>query len=292
MQNQTLQKIPPDLSEYDLDKDFPFLFINHTVESSEIKKLHIHNVLEIGICLSGVGTFIVEDKVFSYEAGDLFFINENEMHRASVPEGKTSDWIFLLVNTSLLLGNSSIPPEIMQIEGCCGSNFINRFPIGKYPKLNIVFYEIISEWKNKSFYYHDKIKSLFTSFLIEFRRIMQDFKTESKGARVTGKMLFLLPALEHIYHNYSLEINMSALAKLCGIKTRHFQRRFVEAFGKGPKEYLNDYRISMAANLLKNTDKKVLEISLICGFQTLSCFNRQFSKKMLYSPRKWRNRVA
>ena len=68
----------------------------------------------------------------------------------------------------------------------------------------------------------------------------------------------------------------------------HFRRLFSGAFGKGPKAYLNDYRISMAGNLLRSTDKKILEVALDCGFPTLSCFNRQFKKKTGIAPRKFR----
>ncbi len=54
-------------------------------------------------------------------------------------------------------------------------------------------------------------------------------------------------------------------------------------------EYLNDYRLMMAARLLLASDSSVLSISQEVGFENLSYFNRSFKKKYHITPSAYRN---
>lgn len=47
-------------------------------------------------------------------------------------------------------------------------------------------------------------------------------------------------------------------------------------------DYLNDYRLAMAAGFLASTGDTVTEIAQRCGFDNISYFNRMFKRK--YGP--------
>lgn len=53
--------------------------------------------------------------------------------------------------------------------------------------------------------------------------------------------------------------------------------------------YLNDYRLDTAANMLLATNDNVLEIANACGFDNLSYFTRSFKKKYGITPEKYRS---
>ena len=53
-------------------------------------------------------------------------------------------------------------------------------------------------------------------------------------------------------------------------------------------QYLNDYRLTMAGELLKMTEESVTQIALKCGFENLSYFNRLFRRKFGVTPGQYR----
>lgn len=52
--------------------------------------------------------------------------------------------------------------------------------------------------------------------------------------------------------------------------------------------YLNEYRLSEAAQLLRGSDKKILTVANETGFDSLSNFNRQFRQRYGVTPREYR----
>ena len=53
-------------------------------------------------------------------------------------------------------------------------------------------------------------------------------------------------------------------------------------------QYLNDYRLQIAAQLLKETEDNILEIASATGFENLSYINRSFKKKYGLTPGQYR----
>lgn len=60
----------------------------------------------------------------------------------------------------------------------------------------------------------------------------------------------------------------------------------------GFTEYLNDYRLSMAARLLAASGLSVLEIATRTGFDNLSYFNRLFKRKYRQTPGEYRKALT
>ena len=57
-------------------------------------------------------------------------------------------------------------------------------------------------------------------------------------------------------------------------------------------EYLVAFRIEQAKALLRATGDSVLEISLACGFDSPSYFNRQFKRRTGQTPSAYRRRTS
>ena len=67
-----------------------------------------------------------------------------------------------------------------------------------------------------------------------------------------------------------------------------FRRRFHQATGLSPLDYLIRVRMQMATSLLAEGAMPISEIALRVGYGTLSSFNRHFRRTMRMSPRQWR----
>ena len=53
-------------------------------------------------------------------------------------------------------------------------------------------------------------------------------------------------------------------------------RCFHNTIGTTPIQYLKSYRIKKAAELLSNTERKIVDIGMACGFQDMSYFAKAF----------------
>ena len=94
--------------------------------------------------------------------------------------------------------------------------------------------------------------------------------------------------IKHVHRNYGDAITSNELAKLAGLSVSQFERRFGDAFGTSPKQYLLRVRIEAAARLLASTGQTVSEIAYACGFHDHAHLSRSFSKMMNMAPTRYR----
>lgn len=88
--------------------------------------------------------------------------------------------------------------------------------------------------------------------------------------------------------NYSKEIRLADVANLVGMTEVAFSRFIKQRTGRNFIDSLNDLRIGHATRMLVDTTHSVAEISMVCGFNNLSNFNRIFKKKKGCTPREFR----
>ena len=91
--------------------------------------------------------------------------------------------------------------------------------------------------------------------------------------------------------HYADSITIDDMAALTYYSKSHFMKFFKTHMGTGFIEYLNDYRLTMAARLLASTGASVLEIAARTGFDNLSYFNRLFKRKYHLTPMQYRKSV-
>ena len=106
-----------------------------------------------------------------------------------------------------------------------------------------------------------------------------------------------LPVLEsvakaviYIRKEFSRKISMLDLADSCGLSLRSLQRRFNEAFGISPKEFLVKTRVIEAMKLLEETSLTAAEIANRCGFVDASSLSANFKRRSGLTPTEYRSR--
>ena len=98
--------------------------------------------------------------------------------------------------------------------------------------------------------------------------------------------------LEEVVHKYQFPERFTRpidqLYALCGRSREHVCRCFRRYLGMTPTQFINDLRLSHAHYLLRTTQRTVVEISLLCGFESLSHFNHLFRERYGDPPSKCR----
>ena len=81
-----------------------------------------------------------------------------------------------------------------------------------------------------------------------------------------------------------------AVTRASMAKAKALSSSSVHALHTTPVEFLNRYRVHLAAELLLDTAKSITEISRECGFGSNSYFSKVFQRTMHCMPKDYRRR--
>ncbi|HCS76152.1 MAG TPA: AraC family transcriptional regulator, partial [Clostridiales bacterium] len=98
----------------------------------------------------------------------------------------------------------------------------------------------------------------------------------------------IISAMRYIDAHYIEDLSIEEVASVFALSPSYFSSLFKNITSRTFTEYLNNIRISKAKELLKNTDKKVIDISYDVGFNNVYHFNRMFKQQMGISPLEYR----
>ena len=94
--------------------------------------------------------------------------------------------------------------------------------------------------------------------------------------------------MDHAIRNSHKKITLKEIANLVNMSEAGFSRFFKSRTEKNFTVFINEIRLSKAQKLLIETNKSIHEISLECGYDNLSYFNRQFKAYNNLSPKVFR----
>lgn len=98
----------------------------------------------------------------------------------------------------------------------------------------------------------------------------------------------LLHVLEYLDNHLDQEIKLADLAALVGMSQFHFSHLFKQSIGLPPYQYLLQQRVERAKQLLKQTDRTIVEIAFLCGFNSHSHLSKQFRQLTGITPTAYR----
>lgn len=97
--------------------------------------------------------------------------------------------------------------------------------------------------------------------------------------------------LHYISNEYHQPLKLPDLARAAGVSSQHLLRIFRQLDRPTPMEFLYQYRLDRAQDLLKQTGLPIAEISRQCGFENPYHFSRRFHKTIGLSPRSFRQKI-
>jgi AraC-like DNA-binding protein len=95
-----------------------------------------------------------------------------------------------------------------------------------------------------------------------------------------------------IYDDPSADWNIDQICRDMCISRAYFHRIYQEAFGVTCRSDVIESRLSYAETLLSTTDKTVMAISEMCGYESDVYFMRQFRQRRGCTPTEYRRRVS
>ena len=95
----------------------------------------------------------------------------------------------------------------------------------------------------------------------------------------------------YVHQHYSEKLVISQLASAVFLSERDCFRIFQECLHMTPMQYIQNYRLQMACQMLAETCASVTEISNACGLGSSSYFGKVFREYMNCTPGEYRQKT-
>ncbi len=95
-----------------------------------------------------------------------------------------------------------------------------------------------------------------------------------------------------IAEHYEESRPVTAMVRLSGLAERTFKRRFQQATGMSPLEYVHTLRLEEAKHLLEVSDLPIEAVAEQVGYEDAAFFSRLFRRQVTLTPAQYRRRFA
>ncbi len=128
------------------------------------------------------------------------------------------------------------------------------------------------------------------SLLYEFMSILMEAGVSAPPAGRPGSFqdLYVDTAVSYVAKNYSRKTSISELAGYVGIDRSYLYELFVKRFQMSPREFLVNFRMHKACELLLQTNLTVGAVSNSVGYEDQLAFSKIFKKAVGKSPLKYK----
>ena len=125
--------------------------------------------------------------------------------------------------------------------------------------------------------------------LIDWHDIGQQPFAVLTGSRQTDDAV-IAKCQEWVAQHYDESTPVATMESLSGLSERSFKRRFGQATGMTPIDYVHTLRVEEAKQILETTDLPVEAVALEVGYEDASFFGRLFKRKVKLTPAQYRKR--
>lgn len=265
------------------------IFINRSFEEVE-SHLHAHNFIEIAYVASGSGIHSIGGKEYAVSKGDLFVINYDIPHEFRSLPGPTESRLIVyncifkpeflelsLVNsrdfsdiTNLLIFRSFFPEESEDMADIKLLAMVNR-------EVEDIYEKMYREYKAREAGYIEILRAYVIQLLITIFRLYRK-SIQRESAIENGQRQIINKVIHHIKSNYANELKLEDLSMMAFWSRNYFCKLFKEHTGMTVLEYTQKVRIEEACRMLKETDRKVIDIANEVGYRDIKFFNHIFKR--------------
>jgi AraC-like DNA-binding protein len=236
--------------------------------------LHWHTPLEIIMPIDNSYTVCCNNVEYTLQEGEILIINSGVLHKLSAPTWGRR--YIILADLSPLYSMHEFESLISILPQAVHITPSNAAKI--FEPLQRLIYKIIEEYKSDAIYREKMIYSRLISILVLIcrNRTTENMVYENKSSIQLKYSKIILSIYDYINNHFNENITLDQVADLAGFSKYHFSRIFRQYADTSFYQYLNNRRILQATKLLMGTDMSIMEVSMQCGFSSISSFIRMF----------------
>lgn len=270
--------------------DFPYLVLDGINGQSYprtpgFQVMHWHEDLEFTYLTEGFIEVQTLVGTVPLHPGEGVFVNKNVVHRLN-RSGPCHYRTFIFPDYFLSFYPGG--PARALVERTAGNSHLPLFhftPAEPWQARVLSYLKrlFLLEQEKTDFYPYEAL-CLLTSLWLEFQKNI----TPPTGERTSVLEARMRVFLQYIREHYAEAVTLEELSASAHVSKSECLRCFRQSLETTPYKYLSEFRLSKAAQLLRDTDRPISEISAEVGFQQLSHFGKCFREKAGCSPRAYR----
>ncbi|MCR4944543.1 MAG: AraC family transcriptional regulator [Clostridium sp.] len=265
--------------------DDKYFSIAHLYNEEKPMNMHIHDCYEIYYSISGGRQFLIDNKFYDINPGDIFVINEFESHYISKLDKIIHERIVISIYPEFLKSISSKETNLALCFSDRNEQFCHKVSLDK-------------EQQNRFLYFINKITTAegFGSDMIEYATFLELMTSINKlyisnNSPIQKHTTYqyneqVEQILKYINQNITDDITIEYLANHFFLSKSYICRIFKSATGTTINKYLSARRISIAKSMLSD-GLNVNDVCEKCGFNDYSNFLKTFKKAVGISPKKY-----
>lgn len=251
---------------------------NHT--RSRIPE-HWHNEIEIGYVEKGSITFACNNDSYTLHEEDVYYLGPASRH--SMKDLSENSLFFSVVfHENMILGPGSINEKylypVIHNKEC-------SFLLIRDSYIMNTLKEIVHLGDEQVPGYELLIRNHLSSILLW---IYRKYNVKENVQQVSEISARVEKMLTYMADHYMEDIQVKQIADYAHVSSRECYRAFRTELDSSPTEYLHQYRLKKAADLLAATDLKIEEIARRCGYNQAGYFATRFKNSYLCSPSEYR----
>lgn len=263
-----------------------FFFVDGSLSPAVEAKLHQHDAWELCYITHGYGNRIAGDTVLPFSVGDVVLIPPSMLHRwefvpDSVDKNDNIHYLMVAFSDALIVRCMEIFPELR-----------NRMADIKPPVDALKYGAESSRTIRKTLIKMNGMDEL--DRLCEMFRLLPaifgstDHVSVGKPIRIERDVRRMQQISTYVMRHYIHAIALEDIAAEVGMNRSAFCSYFKRTKGMTFSQFVTQYRLNTACELLKHSGKQVSEICFMVGFNDLPHFVRVFTKAMGMPPLKYR----
>ena len=265
--------------------DNKYFAVAHLYKDEKAMEMHIHDCYEVYFSISGGKQFLIDNKVYDIEPGDLFLINQYDSHYLTQIDKELHERIVIMIDPEYMRGISS---ETTNLDACFqdrDKTFSHKLSLTQDQQGRFLYF--INKIITSNGYGHDLLeRATFTELFVMINSIIND-KRSDKGTEKPATYNEQVDAiLSYLNNNIQYPVSIGDLARHFYISESYICRIFKAATGTTINKYMTARRISIAKSLLAE-GIGVSEVCDKCGFSDYSNFLKAFTKSVGISPKKY-----
>lgn len=258
--------------------------IAHLYKEEKAMDMHIHDCYEIYYSISGGKQFLIDNKFYAIEPGDIFIINQYESHKITQVDKMVHERIVLSIHPDYTKRLSTSETNLDACFSDRPEDFSHKIALNKEQQKRFLYY--INKITNADGFAHDIIEqTAFMELMVLIHNTLQTSEVhEPASSYVYNQQVDDI--LAYINLNIGSTISIEQLAKEFYLSESYICRIFKSATGTTINKYICARRISIAKSLL-NDGSSVTEAYEKSGFSDYSNFFKAFTKAVGISPKKY-----
>ena len=275
--------IPYELPE---TENHSFFFIDQRINTRLEAKLHKHDAWELYCVLQGEGTRMAGDTLLPFMEGDVVLIPPSMHHHwdynpMSADEEGCIRYLMVAFSHSFILHCIAVFPELR--NRLAGVTFpAEAFKFGAESSSTIR--HTLSAMNEM-----DELERLCSMFrLLPVIFTAKDYTFAGRPMRIEHEVRRMQQVSAYVMAHYVHHIPLDDIAMEVGMNRSAFCSWFKRCKKLTFSQFITQYRLNTACELLAHSQKSVSEIGYLVGFKDIPHFVRVFTKEKGVSPGRYR----